>query len=114
MSADLFLKIISREIPANIIYETDTIIAFEDIHPVAPVHILIIPKEYIRTLNDVDEDHIYLLGEMMTAAQAIAKEQGIAEDGYRVILNCNEAGGQSVWHIHMHLMGGRRLNWPPG
>jgi len=114
MPDDLFLKIISREIPANIVYETDTVIAFDDVHPQAPVHVLIVPKEYIRTLNDVDEDHIYVLGKMMRAAQAIAKEQGIAEEGYRLVLNCNEAGGQSVWHIHMHLMGGRRLNWPPG
>ena len=114
MSDDLFLKIISREIPAKIVYETDTIIAFEDIHPQAPVHVLIVPKEHIRTLNDIDDDHINVLGEMTRAAQAIATEQGIAEDGYRLIMNCNEAAGQSVWHIHMHLMGGRRLNWPPG
>ena len=87
MPDDLFLKIISREIPANIVYETDTIIAFEDIHPQAPVHILIVPKEYFRTLNDIDKDHINVLGEMMTAAQVIAREQGIAEDGYRVIVN---------------------------
>jgi histidine triad (HIT) family protein len=114
MSEDLFEKIVAREIPADIVWENDELLAFRDIEPQAPVHILIIPKRKIRTLNDLEPDDAGLVGRMVLAAAEIARDEGIAEDGYRLNLNCNAAGGQSVWHIHLHLLGGRRMKWPPG
>jgi histidine triad (HIT) family protein len=114
MSEDLFEKIVAREIPADIVWENDELLAFRDIDPQAPVHILIIPKRRIRTLNDLEPDDAGLVGRMVLAATDIAKSEGIAEDGYRLNLNCNQGGGQSVWHIHLHLLGGRQMTWPPG
>ena len=114
MTDTLFLKIIDREIPADIVYETDRVLAFRDINPQAPTHILIIPKEHIATINDLDESHRELVGELFLAASHIARQEGFADDGYRVVMNCNEAGGQAVYHIHLHLLGGRQMNWPPG
>ena len=114
MSEDLFEKIVAREIPADIVWENDELLAFRDIEPQAPVHILIIPKRRIRTLNDLEPDDAGLVGRMVLAAADIAKSEGIADDGYRLNLNCNAAGGQSVWHIHLHLLGGRQMTWPPG
>lgn len=114
MSDTLFTKIINREIPADIVYETDELLAFRDINPQAPVHILIIPKEPIPTINDLEERHEVLMGKLFLAAAHIASEEGVAEDGYRVLMNCNDAGGQAVYHIHLHLMGGRQMHWPPG
>ncbi|MFC1719721.1 histidine triad nucleotide-binding protein [Pseudomonadota bacterium] len=114
MSDDLFLKIINREIPAEIIYETDEILAFRDINPQAPVHVLIIPKEHIRTMNDMDPEHAEMAGKLFLVAAEIARNEGIAEEGYRVVMNCNKAGGQAVYHIHLHLLGGRQMSWPPG
>lgn len=114
MSEDLFERIVRREIPADIVWENDELLAFRDVNPQAPVHILIIPKRRIRTLNDLENDDAGLVGRMVLAAAEIAREQGIAEDGYRLNFNCNEHGGQSVWHIHLHLLGGRQMNWPPG
>lgn len=114
MSDDLFLKIINREIPADIIYETEDVLAFRDINPQAPLHALIIPKEHIRTINDLDSSHAELVGKLFLAASEIARNEGIAEDGYRVVMNCNEAGGQAVYHIHLHILGGRQMGWPPG
>ncbi|MBT8059572.1 MAG: histidine triad nucleotide-binding protein [Xanthomonadales bacterium] len=114
MADDLFLKIINREIPADIIYETDDVLAFRDINPQAPTHVLIIPKEHIRTMNDLGEEHSALVGKLFLAAKDIAASEGIAEDGYRVAMNCNVAGGQAVYHIHLHLLGGRQMGWPPG
>jgi len=114
MSEELFLKIINREIPADIVYESHDLLAFRDINPQAPVHILIIPKEHIRTMNDVDSSHVDLMGKLFLAAVEIARQEGISEDGYRVVMNCNQAGGQMVFHIHMHLLGGRQMHWPPG
>ncbi len=114
MSDDLFLKIINREIPADIIYETDEILAFRDISPQAPVHVLIIPKEHIETMNDLEPRHEEMIGKLFLAAAEIARKEGIAEDGYRVAMNCNKAGGQAVYHIHLHLLGGRQMAWPPG
>ena len=114
MSDDLFLKIINREIPADIVYETDDVLAFRDISPQAPTHILIIPKERIRTMNDLDPSHSELTGKLMLVAKELAEQEGIAEDGYRVVMNCNRAGGQAVYHIHLHLLGGRQMGWPPG
>lgn len=114
MSEDLFLKIIDREIPADIVYETPNVLAFRDINPQAPVHVLIIPKQHIRTINDIEGEHEALVGKLFSAAKTIAAEEGIAEEGYRVVMNCNESAGQTVFHIHLHLLGGRRLGWPPG
>jgi len=114
MPDDLFLKIIQREIPADIVYETDDILAFRDINPQAPIHLLIIPKEPIPTINDVEQEHVELMGKLFLAAADLAKREGIADDGYRVVMNCNRAGGQAVYHIHLHLLGGRQMTWPPG
>jgi histidine triad (HIT) family protein len=114
MSDDLFLKIIDRDIPADIVYETDDVLAFRDINPQAPTHILIIPKEHIRTMNDLESDHSELVGKLFMAARELAEQEGISEEGYRVVMNCNRAGGQAVYHIHLHLLGGRQMGWPPG
>ncbi len=110
----IFSKIIRKEIPAKIVYEDADVLAFEDVAPQAPVHILVIPKKEIPTLNDLQEEDAALMGKLFLAAQKIAKEQGFAEDGYRTIFNCNEDGGQTVNHIHLHLLAGRKLTWPPG
>ena len=114
MSEDLFLKIISREIPADIVYESDDVLAFRDVNPQAPLHVLIIPKTHIRTINDMQTNDAELFGKLFLAAREIAIEQGVAEDGYRVVMNCNSAAGQTVFHVHLHLLGGRKLGWPPG
>ena len=114
MSDDLFLKIIEREIPADIVFENDRILAFRDIDPQAPIHILIIPKRRIATINDLDDDEAGLVGDMVLAARDIARSEGISDDGYRLVFNCNRDGCQSVYHIHLHLLGGRRMTWPPG
>ena len=109
----MFNKIISREIPANIIYEDDQVLAFHDIAPMAPVHFLIIPKKQIRTLNDLTKEDRALAGHILFTAQRLAVEQG-CEKGFRVVMNCNEDGGQTVYHLHMHVLGQRKMNWPPG
>jgi len=114
MSEDLFLKIINREIPADIVHETGHVLAFRDINPQAPVHVLIVPKEHIRTINDIRPEHEQLVGKLFTAAREIAAKEGFADVGYRVVMNCNESAGQSVFHIHLHLLGGRPFVWPPG
>ena len=110
----IFTKIINKEIDANIVYEDDDILAFEDINPQAPTHILIIPKKEIQTANDIQEEDTSLIGRLVLVAKDIAKQKGIDKDGYRLIINCNDDGGQTVFHIHMHLIGGRKLSWPPG
>ena len=110
----IFTKIINKEIDANIVYEDDDILAFEDINPQAPIHILIIPKKKIQTANDIQEEDTSLIGRLVLVAKDIAKQKGIDKDGYRLIMNCNDDGGQTVFHIHMHLIGGRKLSWPPG
>ena len=114
MSEDLFLKIIDREIPTDIIYETDELLAFRDRNPKAPVHVLIIPKQHIRTINDIEPAHERLVGTLFSAAREIAAREGLAEEGYRLVMNCNELAGQTVFHIHLHLLGGRAFGWPPG
>ncbi|MCC5873435.1 MAG: histidine triad nucleotide-binding protein [Gammaproteobacteria bacterium] len=106
----IFGKIIRREIPADIVFEDDHVLAFKDVNPQAPVHLLIIPKnEEIPTLNDAGESHQMLLGHMLLTASKLAAEHGIAESGYRLIMNCNEEGGQTVYHLHLHLVGGRQM-----
>jgi histidine triad (HIT) family protein len=110
----LFCKILAGEIPADIVYESDSAIGFRDINAQAPTHVLIIPRKHIATLNDVGEDEQSIVGSLYTAAREIAAAEGIADDGYRAVMNCNEAAGQTVFHIHLHLLGGRTLSWPPG
>jgi len=114
MADDLFDKIIRREIPADIVFENDDILAFRDINPQAPVHVLIIPKRHIATINDLDEGDAELVGRLVLAAREIAAKEGLSDDGYRLTFNCNAHGGQSVYHIHLHLLGGRQMAWPPG
>jgi histidine triad (HIT) family protein len=109
-----FARIIRREIPADIVYEDEEVLAFRDISPQAPVHVLFIPKKPIATLNDLTEEDAALVGRLVLAATRYAKAEGIAEDGYRLVVNCNRHGGQSVYHLHLHLLGGRPLHWPPG
>lgn len=110
----IFDKIISKEIPADIVFEDEEILAFKDINPQAPIHILIIPKKRIATINDIEENDISITGKLIYTAKIIASEIGISEDGYRLVFNCNDNGGQEVYHIHLHLLGGRKMTWPPG
>lgn len=105
----IFSKIINKEIQADIVYEDDLVVAFTDINPQAPTHILLVPRKEIPTVNDATEADEQMLGRLFVAAAKIAKERGIADSGYRLIVNCNEDGGQEVFHIHMHLLGGRKL-----
>ena len=115
MSEDcLFCKILAGDIPADIVYESESAIAFRDINPQAPTHVLVIPRQHIATINDLDDADRSVVGDLYLAAQQIAAEEGIAESGYRAVMNCNEGAGQSVFHIHLHVLGGRALTWPPG
>jgi histidine triad (HIT) family protein len=114
MSETLFSKIIRREIAADIVYEDDEVLAFRDINPQAPVHVLFIPKTSIATLNDLSKEHDALVGRLVLAAAAYARREGFADAGYRTVFNCNSDGGQSVYHIHLHLLAGRQMMWPPG
>lgn len=113
MSKTLFKRIIDREIPAKIVYEDDRCLAFEDVNPQAPVHILVIPKKEIPSLADLTEDDAALAGHLLLVIQKLAVERKLA-DGYRVVANCGSDAGQSVPHLHFHLLGGRSLTWPPG
>ena len=114
MTDCIFCKIANHEVNARIVFENERVVAFHDLFPAAPTHLLIIPKKHFATLNDVPASEASLLGELMTTATALANEYGFAEEGYRVVMNCNQDGGQSVYHIHLHLLAGRRLSWPPG
>ena len=107
--ATLFTKIINREIPADIVYEDDDVIAFKDIAPVAPIHVLVVPKKEIPTINDISDEDALLIGKVYRVIGKLAKEFEIDKDGYRVVSNCNEHGGQTVFHIHFHLIGGNQL-----
>jgi histidine triad (HIT) family protein len=109
----IFSKIIRREIPADIIYEDNLILAFKDIHPQAPVHILVIPKKPIPTLADAESQDHALLGHLLLTAKRVAEEAGL-KNGYRVVINAGDDGGQTVHHLHLHILGGRQLDWPPG
>lgn len=113
MSDTLFTKIINREIPADIIYEDDLVLAFNDINPQAPTHFLVIPKKPIATINDIQPEDRQVVGQLYIAAAQIAAEQGFAEQGYRAVMNCNEYGGQTVYHIHLHVLAGKPMGWPP-
>ncbi len=110
----LFCKIARAEIETDYLYENEHVLAFRDIHPQAPQHILIIPRQHIASLNDLEPDNSHLIGEMVLAAKTLASEMDFAESGYRILMNCNDDGGQTVYHIHLHLLGGRRMHWPPG
>ena len=110
----LFCKIVEKKIPADIVYESEDIIAFKDIEPKAPIHCLIIPKKHISTVNDIDGSNSNIIGLMYEAAAQLARTLNVDKDGYRVVMNCNSNGGQTVYHIHLHFLAGRRLSWPPG
>jgi histidine triad (HIT) family protein len=108
----LFCRIVRREIPAKVIHEDEHTLAFRDIDPKAPTHVLVIPKQHVATLNDATD--ATLVGRLLIAAKEIATAEGISEDGYRTVVNCGAGAGQTVFHLHLHLLGGRRLSWPPG
>ncbi|MCX7099493.1 MAG: histidine triad nucleotide-binding protein [Methylococcales bacterium] len=112
MTPCLFCKMVAGEIKPDVVYEDDDVLAFRDIHPQAPVHILIIPKAHIATLNDLDDTT--LAGKLLQTAAKLAAQEGLSEDGYRTVVNCNKKGGQEVYHLHLHLLGGRQMVWPPG
>ena len=110
----LFCRIIAGEIPAKTVYEDEDLVAFEDIHPQAPMHVLIVPRAHVATVNDLTPEHDALAGAMIRRAAAIARERGLAERGFRTVFNCNAEAGQTVFHVHLHVLGGRALGWPPG
>jgi len=110
----LFCKILAGDVPAELVYESNEAIAFRDVNPQAPSHVLIIPRQHIETINDLDPGDAALVGNLFLVAQQVAKDEGIAENGYRVVMNCNADAGQTVFHLHLHMLGGRRLDWPPG
>jgi histidine triad (HIT) family protein len=110
----LFCKIVAGDIPADIVYENDSVVAFRDINPQAPTHVLVIPRQHIATINNLEPADAETAGRLYLAAKEIAAAEGFAEAGYRVVMNCNAAAGQTVFHIHLHLLGGRDFGWPPG
>ena len=114
MTDCLFCKIVAGDIPADKLVETDDVVALRDTNAQAPMHVLVIPKIHIATINDLEESHRSLIGELYLVAKQIATEAGVADDGYRVVMNCNAGAGQSVFHIHLHLLAGRPFDWPPG
>ena len=114
MGDTIFGKIIRREIPADIVYENDDVVGFRDLNPQAPVHVLFIPRQPLPTLNAAQPKDAELLGKVLLAAADYARQEGFAEEGYRTVINCNEHGGQTVFHLHVHLLAGRRMTWPPG
>jgi histidine triad (HIT) family protein len=110
----LFCRVVAGEIPASKVYEDDQLVAFNDINPQAPMHVLVVPRTHVATVNDLAPEHDALVGAMMRSAAAIAADRGFAAGGYRTVFNCNSDAGQTVFHIHLHVIGGRRLGWPPG
>ena len=110
----IFCKMVSGEIQPDLVYQDQHVIAFRDINPQAPTHVLVVPREHIATLNDLTPDHAALIGRMYLAARAVAHQEGIAERGYRTLINCNAEAGQTVYHLHLHVLGGRHMRWPPG
>ncbi|APE04919.1 MAG: histidine triad nucleotide-binding protein [Alteromonas sp.] len=113
MSETIFTKIINKEIPADILYEDDMALAFKDINPQAPVHFLVIPKKPIATVNDIQNEDREIVGHLSLVAAKVANDLGVAEQGFRTVMNCNEFGGQTVYHIHLHVLAGKPLGWPP-
>lgn len=114
MNECIFCKIVARDLPAEILYETEQVIAFRDLNPVAPQHILIIPTRHIASTNDLEEEDAVVVGDMHLAAAEIAKREGFDKSGFRTVMNCGLDGGQTVFHMHLHLLGGRTMSWPPG
>ncbi|HZB25254.1 MAG TPA: histidine triad nucleotide-binding protein [Vicinamibacterales bacterium] len=114
MSGCLFCRIVSGEMPASLVYQDERVLAFRDINPQAPNHVLVIPRKHIATLNDLSPEDDELVGELVRRGAAIARELGVSDAGYRTVFNCNADAGQTVFHIHLHVLGGRRLGWPPG
>ncbi len=114
MAECLFCKIVSKKISAKVIYENENIMAFEDINPQAPVHVLVIPKKHISTALDIEDKDNELIGQLFQTAGKIAREKGIAERGFRLVVNTNHEAGQTVYHVHIHILGGRHMHWPPG
>lgn len=114
MSDCLFCKMVSGEIQPDVVYEDDDVLAFRDVNPQAPLHVLVIPKTHIATTNDLDTGNVDVIGKLYLAARQIAMDEGVADPGYRMVMNCNPGAGQSVYHIHLHLLAGRPLGWPPG
>lgn len=110
----LFCRIIAGEIPSQKVYEDERVLAFKDINPVAPVHFLVVPKQHLGSLSDAGEAELSLLGHLQLVAVQLARQAGIAQGGYRVIINCGPDGGQTIYHLHLHLLGGREMRWPPG
>ena len=113
MTDCIFCKIVAGDIPATKVFEDDWVVGFRDLNPQAPTHVLLIPKRHVATLNDLDDSNADLVGAMMQAAAKVAQQEGFAEQGYRTVMNCNADGGQTVFHIHLHLLGGREMGWPP-
>ena len=114
MADCIFCKMVNGEIQPDVVYEDEDVLAFRDANPTAPTHVLVIPKEHIATTNDLDEESAGIVGKLYLAAKQVAGNDGIAERGYRMVMNCNPEAGQSVYHIHLHVLGGRAMNWPPG
>ena len=114
MADCLFCKLIAGQIPATIVYQDDRVVAFRDINPQAPMHVLIVPRRHIPSLNDLDADDDAIVGELVRRAAALAREEGYSERGYRTVFNCNAEAGQTVFHIHLHVLAGRPFGWPPG
>ena len=114
MADTIFGKIAKGEIPTEFVYEDEHVVAFRDLSPQAPTHILLIPRKAIPSLDHLREDDAVLVGRLLLAAAKVARQEGISEDGYRAVINCNAAGGQTVYHLHVHLLGGRPMRWPPG
>lgn len=114
MTDCLFCKMVAGDIKPDTVYEDDNVLAFRDVNPQAPTHILVIPKTHIATINDLKPENESLVGKLFLAAKKIASDEGLADRGYRTLMNCNEEAGQTVFHIHLHLLGGRPMGWPPG
>ena len=114
MSDCIFCKIAAGEIPADLVYEDDQVVGFRDLNPQAPTHVLLIPRRHIASLNELQPEDEAIIGRLYSAAAKVAAQEGFAETGYRTVINCNEDGGQTVFHVHLHLLGGRRMSWPPG
>ncbi len=114
MNDCVFCRMASGEIKPDIVYQDEWVLAFRDLNPKAPTHVLVIPREHIATINDLEQKHAELVGRMYLAAKRVAEQDDIAERGYRTVINCNAEAGQSVYHLHLHVLGGRTMTWPPG
>lgn len=114
MTDCIFCKMVAGEIRPDVVYENNEVLAFRDINPQAPMHVLVVPKEHISTINDLDEGHAALVGKLYLAVKQIARQEGMSERGYRTVMNCNAEAGQTVFHLHLHVLAGREMRWPPG